>query len=151
MTKHTYAVNSTSDSPNSTIINFATTNVNNNKIKFDEVNKRHNKKIYNATKNNQIVEKKYGPKIRRYLNKIESHIKKNKKKQNPTYRRTEKDPDTKISETTNNNTDTTTKFSENVKISPTKDPKNCNTYVDILFSRTHFSVFKENATLDDHT
>ena len=79
MTKHTYAVNSTSDSPNSTIINFATTNVNNHNNKLDEVSKRNNKNIFNETKNNQIVKNKYRSKIRRHLNKIESRIKQNPK------------------------------------------------------------------------
>ena len=51
----------------------------------------------------------------------------------------------KKSETTNNTTDTITKFSTKY------DPNNCSTYVDILFPRTYFLLFKENLSLDDPT
>ena len=62
-----------------------------------------------------------------------------------------KGPRYKKLETTNKTTDTTTNFSENVQIPPKNDPKNCSIYVDILFPRTLFSLFKENLPLDDPT
>ena len=85
--KNTLDVHSTSET-NSTIINFATTNVNNDNNKFDEVNEKYNKYRINATKNIQIVENKYRSKIRRHLNKIESRINQNPKNRNQqTYER----------------------------------------------------------------
>ena len=119
--------------------------------KFDEVNEKHNKYRINATKNMQIVENKYRSKIRRHLNKIESRIKQYPKNNNqPTDERTRTQTQ-KILETTNTTKNTTTKFSENAQFSPKNDPKNCSIYVDILYPRTRFSLFKENPPLDDPT